>query len=67
MAVTLRDKKMKKGRTSSNGHLGCSSYFNYMEYKKYEKAYKDGAVNSQGREQLHSILDRQHQKLNCNE
>ena len=26
-----------------------------MEYKKYESMHKDGAVNSQGREQIHSV------------
>ena len=51
-------KKLKKRdeRTGSDGHLGCSDSYNFMEYKKYTSVYKDGAKNSQGREQMHAIL-----------
>ena len=46
----------KKGNNKTqNGHLGCSASFNYMEFKKYESIHKDGAVNSQGGEHLHSV------------
>ena len=53
-------KKQKKGnfKTGSNGHLGCSSSYNYMEYKKYISEGDDGASNSQGREQINSVLNR---------
>ena len=51
-------KKLKKRdeRTGSDGHLGCSDSYNFMEYKKYTSVHKDGAKNSQGREQMHAIL-----------
>ena len=51
-------KKFKKRdeRTGSDGHLGCSDSYNFMEYKKYTSVHKDGAKNSQGREQMHAIL-----------
>ena len=35
------------------GHLGCSEGFNWNSYKHVV----DGKVNSQGREQMHSLLD----------
>ena len=58
MAVTSKVKKLKKRdeRTRSDGHLGCSESYNFMQYKKYTSVHKDGAKNSQGREQMHAIL-----------
>ena len=53
-------KKMKKSdkRSGKKGHLGCSSGYNFNDYKEYIKVDIDGAKNSQGREQMHSILDK---------
>ena len=46
-------KKLKKPNTSGrNGHNGCSRSYNFNEYKSYSQEY----MNSQGREELHSIL-----------
>ena len=49
-------KKLRKpNQSGKGGHLGCSDSFNYNLYKKYlEDNIK---INSQGREQLHSIVD----------
>ena len=46
-------------RTGSGGHLGCSEGFNFNLYKEHlpEK------TNSQGREQLHSKLDKMVESL----
>ena len=51
-------KKLKKRdeRTGSDGHLGCSESYNFMQYKKFTSVHKDGAKNLQGREQMHAIL-----------
>ena len=38
------------------GHLGCSSGYNFNAYKPYSDAIS--AKNSQGREQMHSVLDK---------
>ena len=37
-------KKLKKRdeRTGSDGHLGCSESYNFMEYKKFTSIHKDG-------------------------
>ena len=48
-------KKLRKPNSSGKGgHLGCSEGFNFNLYKPY-LPYK---VNSQGREQMHAILDK---------
>ena len=51
-------KKLKKRyeRTGSDGHLGCSELYNFMQYKKFTSVHKDGAKNLQGREQMHAVL-----------
>ena len=45
----------KPNQTGRGGHLGCSNSFNFNFYKKYFK--NEVRINSQGREQLHSIVD----------
>ena len=51
-------KKLKKqdNRSKKGGHLGCSNAYNFNTYKQFTKVTADGAKNSQGREQMHSIL-----------
>jgi hypothetical protein len=44
----------KPDRSGKGGHLGCSSGFNYNLYKPY----LPNQTNSQGREQMHAILDK---------
>ena len=44
----------KPDRSGKGGHLGCSSGFNYNLYKPY----LPHQTNSQGREQMHAILDK---------
>ena len=53
-------KRMKKSNknTGAGGHLGCSSSYNFMQYKMFTKQHQDGASNSQNREQMHSVLNR---------
>ena len=47
-------KKFKAPNTKGKGgHLGCSEGFNWNSYKHVV----DGKVNSQGREQMHSLLE----------
>ena len=48
-------RRMKKTnfKTGKSGHLGCSESYNFMNYK-----HQEGAVNSQNREQLHSVLQK---------
>ena len=47
-------KKLKKpNRQGKGGHLGCSEGFNFNIYKKHLTP----KINSQGREQMHSILN----------
>ena len=49
-------KQLKKpNQTGRGGHLGCSDSFNFNLYKKYLK--NEAHINSEGREQLHSIID----------
>ena len=45
-------KKFKKRneKTGSDGHLGCSESYNFMQYKKFTSVHKDGAKNSQGKD-----------------
>ena len=50
--------KRKDTRSGKKAHVGCSSSYNFNKYKTYTKVHKDGAKNSQGREQMHSILDK---------
>ena len=48
-------KRLKKGSkkdVGAKGHLGCSASYNWMEYKPYQTT----ALNSQSREQMHSVL-----------
>ena len=45
----------KPNQTGRGGHLGCSNSFNFNFCKKYFK--NEVRINSQGREQLHSIVD----------
>ena len=48
-------KKMRKpDRSGKGGHLGCSDGFNFNLYKQYLPAQ----TNSQGREQMHAILEK---------
>ena len=51
-------RKLKKPDYSGRGgHLGCSSGYNFNAYKKHIDTDM-GALNSQGREQMHSILEK---------
>ena len=50
--------KEKDKRSGKKGHLGCSSGYNFNDYKEHTKVNIDGVKNSQGREQMHSILDK---------
>ena len=48
-------RKLKKAdRSGKGGHLGCSSGYNFNEYKKHI----DITVNSQGREQTNSLIEK---------
>ena len=48
-------KKLKKPNTKGKGgHLGCSSGFNFNLYKKHLQE----KPNSQGREQLHALIEK---------
>ena len=48
-------KKLKKpDRSGKNGHIGCSSGFNFNLYKPHLSP----KPNSQGREQLHSLIEK---------
>ena len=47
----------KPDYSGKGGHLGCSSGYNFNAYKENIKT-DVGALNSQGREQIHSILDK---------
>ena len=53
-------KRLEKtdSRSGKGGNLGCSSGYNFNTYKPFTKNNVDGAKNSQGREQMHSILDK---------
>ena len=53
-------KRLKKqdSRSKKGGHLGCSTGYNFNIYKEHTKVSVDGAKNSQGREQMHSVLDK---------
>ena len=51
-------RKLKKPDYSGKGgHLSCSSSYNFNAYKQRIET-DTGALNSQGREQIHSILDK---------
>jgi len=53
-------RKLKKGdRSGKGGHIGCSEGFNFNLYKQH----LDMEVNSQGREQMHSLLEKCTQSL----
>ena len=46
-------KKLRKpDRSGKNGHIGCSDGFNFNLYKPHLKT----KPNSQGREQMHSLI-----------
>ena len=47
-------KKYKRGGNGGGGHLGCSESYNWNKYK----SEVTGAINSQGREQMHSTLSK---------
>ena len=56
-------RKLKKPDYSGKGgHLGCSSSYNFNAYKDHIET-DTGALNSQGREQIHSILDKCYSSL----
>lgn len=49
-------KQLKKpNQTGRGGHLGCSDSYNFNLYKKYLN--NEANINSQGREQMHAIVD----------
>ena len=50
---TRKDKKKTK---TGDGHLGCSNGYNFNVYKACTDSVS--VSNSQGREQLHSVLDK---------
>ena len=48
-------KKLRKpDRSGKNGHIGCSTSFNFNIYKEHLKT----KPNSQGREQLHALVEK---------
>ena len=48
-------KKLRKpDRSGKNGHIGCSDGFNFNIYKPHLKE----KPNSQGREQIHSMIEK---------
>ena len=48
-------RRLKKAdRSGKGGHLGCSSGYNFNEYKRH----LDITVNSQGREQTNSLIEK---------
>ena len=47
-------KKMRQGEQRAHGHIGCSEGYNYNAYKEHLSF----PTNSQGREQMHSELDK---------
>ena len=54
-------KKLRKpdSRSGRSGHLGCSSGYNWSLYKQHSSVAEVGARgNSQGREQMHAVLDK---------
>ena len=51
-------RKMKKSTSGKASHLGCSESYSFMAYKPYTQLQIDGAHNSQGREQMHSVLEK---------
>ena len=52
-------RRMKKANPSTGRcHLGCSQSYSFMEYKPYTQLSRDGAHHSQGREQMHSVLEK---------
>ena len=51
-------RKMKKSTFGKASHLGCSESYLFMAYKPYTQLQIDGAHNSQGREQMHSVLEK---------
>ena len=52
-------KKLKKvdKRSNKKGHLGCSASYNFNEYKTYINKNQEIRLFSQGREQMHSVLE----------
>ena len=46
-------KNIKSKSNGKGGHIGCSDSFNWNLYKKHTKA----TVNSQGREQIHALVE----------
>ena len=51
-------KKSKRKTANKSGHTGCSNSSNFMEYKAFTSKHKDGGHLSQGREIMHSVLDK---------
>lgn len=51
-------KKFRKQTEKRSGHSGCSESFNFNVYKQHISESVNGAKNSQGREQMHSVLDK---------
>ena len=51
-------RKMKKSTSGKASHLGCSESYSFMAYKPYTQLQIDGAHNSQGREQMHSVPEK---------
>ena len=50
-------KKLKKpDKSGKGGHLGCSRSYNFNEYKSSIENKAGHKINSQGREELHSLI-----------
>ena len=50
-------KKLKKpDKSGKGGHLGCSRSYNFNEYKSAIENQAGHKINSQGREELHSLI-----------
>ena len=48
-------KLSKPNQSGRGGHIGCADSFNFNVYKNYLQ--DDVKINSQGREQMHSVVD----------
>ena len=50
----LKKNLKKRNKNTRGGHLGCSESFNWNLYKQSV----DEPINSQGREQMHSLVEK---------
>ena len=48
--------KKSLDKSGKGGHLGCSRSYNFNEYKSAIENQAGPKINSQGREELHSLI-----------